>query len=355
MNKLKSLIGKGKELFHEIYYVEPPENVFRTYDVYDIYEKDAYFLWLNQTKAFLYKNFANHPFLREFIELSKKITPDNHKQMVSILEALQEEYNEEPAKEDQLQELDRLEREYVNVKDTEGAVSLYAIQHFHEWYEYAVKVFFKYVGENDVDFQRFKSMEPHGNVYVLSRVYNLLRPSYIVLREKAKRNSNNQPQVQLVMPESKKQKQENPNIFISYSHQDKKYLDKLLRHLKVFQKQNNQVDVWSDKQIKVGDKWKEEIEKALDRASIAFLLVSTDFLGSDFVTNNELPKLLQKSSEEGTVIVPIIVASCLFEDSNIGMFQAVNSPDKPLAEMKDNEIDKLFVDLLKQIKQRFLE
>ena len=138
-------------------------------------------------------------------------------------------------------------------------------------------------------------------------------------------------------------------IFISYSHQDKKYLERLLTHIKVLKRWNNNYEVWSDKNIKAGDNWKLEIEKALDETSIALLLVSTDFLASDFVMNDELPKILQRSSDEGTLVIPIILSHCMFEESNLSQFQAANNPQEPLSNLSDAEVDKVFVDLLRQL------
>lgn len=355
MNKLETLIQEGKELYTDIIYVEPPENVFRTYDVYDIVDKERYFLWLNRTKNLLNKSFDKNPLADEFVELSKKITPDSHLQMVSILESLLEDYADKPAICDVLQELEQLEKEYTRIKDHEGGgVQVYAIQNFHKWYEYAVKVFYNTVGEKDPDFQHFKAANITGNAYVLSHMYDAIHASYVILKEKLKNPPKSNQRVHFTLPTNvNNTRQEKTNIFISYSHQDKHYLEWLQKHLKAFQRQNQHVEVWDDTKIKFGDKWKKEIESALEKASVAFLLVSKDFLASDFVMDKELPKLLQKSSEEGTLIIPIILSPCLFEDSPLGDFQAINSPDEPLSVMSATAVDQIFVSLLKQLKNRF--
>lgn len=355
MNKLETLIQEGKELFQKIKFVEPPRNVIRTFAVYDIADKGRYFLWLNQSKNLLNKYFRENPLTNDFVELSKKITPDTHLQMVAVLEALREEYEEKPDVSEVLQKLEQLEDAYTHIKDNEsGGMQFYAIQHFHEWYEYAIKVFYNAIGESDPDFQHFKSVDISGNSYVLSHVYDFIHASYVVLKEKLKNPPKSTKSIQFVLPKNTNIPYvEKKSIFISYSHQDKKYLEWLQKHLKAFQRQNRQIEVWDDTKIKAGDKWKKEISSALEKASVAFLLVSKDFLASDFVMDEEIPKLLQKCSEEGTLFIPIILTPCLFEDSPLGDFQAVNAPDTPLATMSESDVDQVFVNLLRQVKNRF--
>ena len=121
-----------------------------------------------------------------------------------------------------------------------------------------------------------------------------------------------------------------PNVFISYSHTDVEFLDRLLVHLKPLEK-NNQLELWVDTRLRAGDKWKKEIEKALERANVAILLVSADFLASDFITDNELPPLLRNAEERGTRVVPLIVKPCRFtRDKNLRVFQSVNDPKRAL-------------------------
>src|SRR5262245_44984991 len=87
--------------------------------------------------------------------------------------------------------------------------------------------------------------------------------------------------------------------FISYSHQDKEYLQELQTHLAYFQR-NGLIDVWDDTQIKPGQDWFEEIRQGLATARVAIFLVSAPFLASEFISREELPALL-KAAEEGHV------------------------------------------------------
>lgn len=126
-------------------------------------------------------------------------------------------------------------------------------------------------------------------------------------------------------------------VFISYSHKDSTHLERLRVHLKPLEKQGV-VDVWDDTKIKVGNDWKKEIDVALHQAAIAVLIVSADFLASDFIVDNELPPILEKAQLDGTKIVPVILKPCRFSrDANLSRFQALNPPDKPVHGMNESE------------------
>ncbi len=138
------------------------------------------------------------------------------------------------------------------------------------------------------------------------------------------------------------------SVFISYCHKDKAYLDRVLVHLKPLVRLGI-IDVWSDERIAPGDLWKLEIEKALAKSRAAILLVSADFLASDFIANNELPPLLAQSESNGTKIIPIVIRPCRFSrDKNLNAFQSLNPPSDPISEMKESEQERQY-DRLSQV------
>ena len=103
-------------------------------------------------------------------------------------------------------------------------------------------------------------------------------------------------------------------VFISYSHNDERWLDRLLVHLRPLEK-NGEIDLWADKRIKPGDNWMQEIESALSEARVALLLVSADFLASEFIVSKELPPLLLAASRGNCRVLSVIVGACLFSGS----------------------------------------
>ncbi len=104
----------------------------------------------------------------------------------------------------------------------------------------------------------------------------------------------------------------NPSVFISYCHKDEKYKDQLVTHLGVLQKQKL-LSIWDDRQIAGGDDWLAEIEQAIESAAVAVLMISAEFLTSDFILNEEVPQLLARRASHGLRVMPLIVKPCAWQ------------------------------------------
>jgi hypothetical protein len=137
-------------------------------------------------------------------------------------------------------------------------------------------------------------------------------------------------------------------VFVSYSHRDKRWLERLQVHLKPLVREGD-IDLWDDTRIRPGADWKVEIDCALAAARVAVFLVSPDFLASDFIHDEELPVLLEAAEKRGTRILPVILNHCLYADSKLGRFQAINSPDRPLEGLTKAGRDKALSDLARAI------
>lgn len=106
---------------------------------------------------------------------------------------------------------------------------------------------------------------------------------------------------------------EKPSIFISYSHADEPWKERLVKHLLPLEREGV-AQVWQDRTLRAGDAWYEKIAAGMDDSSLAVLLLSADFLASDFICREELPRLLALAAERGIRIVPVLVASCGWQD-----------------------------------------
>jgi murein L,D-transpeptidase YcbB/YkuD len=137
-------------------------------------------------------------------------------------------------------------------------------------------------------------------------------------------------------------------LFVSYSHKDKKWLEVLQTHLKPFVKEG--LDVWADTRIEPGSEWKKEVAKALDRAKVAVLLVSPNFLASDFISDNELPQLLEAAKQHGLRILWIAVSHSAVSTTQITKFQAAHDPSVPLDRRAKPGLNKEMVSICENIR-----
>ena len=101
-------------------------------------------------------------------------------------------------------------------------------------------------------------------------------------------------------------------VFVSYAHKDTQWMKRLVKQLKVLERQNL-IEVWADTEIRAGDDWYNTINKAMREARVAILMVTVEFLVSNFIQDEEVPALLQRHAEDGMRIVPILVYPCAWK------------------------------------------
>jgi TIR domain len=146
-------------------------------------------------------------------------------------------------------------------------------------------------------------------------------------------------------------------VFISYSHNDDIHLQRLVIHLNTLELDPSvkvracdsdgsiNANVWSDKKIRPGDNWSDKIMQAMEAAEVAILLVSADFLASDFIRNVELPILLDRYVQKKTVILPVIVSSCDYGHSRLAHIQSVNKISSPLSRSTYDTNEEVWTDV----------
>jgi hypothetical protein len=137
-------------------------------------------------------------------------------------------------------------------------------------------------------------------------------------------------------------------LVLCYCQEDFRYASRLLVHLASCQ-QAARLTIWSDSHIQTGSLWKSEVERTLIAADFAVLLVSANFLASSFITTFELPLLLSASQSGGIRILPVILDHCLFEESCLSAYQAVNNPARPLSRLTAAARDEVWVSVARTL------
>jgi len=118
-------------------------------------------------------------------------------------------------------------------------------------------------------------------------------------------------------------------IFVAYSRLDKRYRKTLEAHLKLLNRQGI-VDVWCDRCIGTGARWAKEIDERLMASHVFVLLVSSDFLASDYCCDIEMEFALQRHRDGDGLVMPVIVRPCDWTASNLGHLQALPEDGKPV-------------------------
>jgi len=142
-------------------------------------------------------------------------------------------------------------------------------------------------------------------------------------------------------------------VFISYSHKDAKWLEKLKQFLRPLEDQEL-IRVWDDTEIRPGSDWLDEIRKALESARVAVFLLTQNFLDSPFIREKELPVLIEAAKNRGCLIFWIAVSSTTFEDSPLAKFQGAIPPSAPLDLMSEPEQSKVLTDIYRKMKAAVL-
>lgn len=130
-------------------------------------------------------------------------------------------------------------------------------------------------------------------------------------------------------------------VFISYAREDRDFVDKLKKHLAALRRK--EIDDWEDSEILPGASWDDEIERKLRSAQIILLMISPDFLNSDFIYTRELPIALQRHKDKEAIVIPVILRPSVWETEDFSGIQALPRGARPIAQWGDE--DEAFVDV----------
>ena len=142
-------------------------------------------------------------------------------------------------------------------------------------------------------------------------------------------------------------------VFISYSHEDSKWVPFVKKFLTLLEREGV-IKFWDDRQIKAGERWEDAIQQAIASSRAAVLLVSQDFLVSEFITRYELPRLLANAKQLGTNIfwIPLSPSTVFETHQDITAFQSpFENPRVSLEELKPPARKKALVTLYRKVRE----
>ena len=125
-------------------------------------------------------------------------------------------------------------------------------------------------------------------------------------------------------------------LFYSYSHKDEKLREKLETHLALLKRQGV-IAGWHDRKIGAGQEWANQVDKHLNSAQIILLLVSADFLASDYCYEVELKRALERHDAREARVIPVILRPCDWHLAPFGKLQALPRDGKPIANWSSRE------------------
>lgn len=136
-------------------------------------------------------------------------------------------------------------------------------------------------------------------------------------------------------------------VFFSYSHADEAARDRLEKHLSVLRRQQV-IETWHDRRIVAGDALTHRIDAEIERADVILLLVSPDFIASDYCYDIEMRRAMERHTEGSARVIPIILRHCDWHDTPFGGLTAAPKDGRPINTWPD--LDEAFLDVVRAIK-----
>ena len=137
-------------------------------------------------------------------------------------------------------------------------------------------------------------------------------------------------------------------IFYSYAHEDEVLRKELEKHLVLMRRQDIIID-WHDRSISPGSNWEQEINTHLNRAQIILLLVSSDFLSSEFCYSIEMERALERHHTREARVIPIILRPVDWQGTPFSKVQALPKNAKPVTRWRNR--DEAFLNIAMGIRQ----
>ena len=126
-------------------------------------------------------------------------------------------------------------------------------------------------------------------------------------------------------------------VFFSYAHEDEKLRDDLAKQLKLLERQGV-ISAWHDRQIVAGSEWGSAIDTHLDSAQVILLLISPDFLASDYCWDIEVKRAMERHEAGEARVIPVILRPVdYWQEASFGKLQALPTNAKPVTTWENQD------------------
>jgi len=146
-------------------------------------------------------------------------------------------------------------------------------------------------------------------------------------------------------------------VFFSYAHEDLALRDELEKHLMALKRQGL-IEQWHDRDISAGKDWKHEIDTYLNSAQIILLLISKNFIHSDYCYGIELSRAIQRCKANEAIIIPILLRPCDWEELPFNKYQVLPKNQHPISSRHWHNQDEAFLEVargIREIVQQFID
>ncbi len=143
-------------------------------------------------------------------------------------------------------------------------------------------------------------------------------------------------------------------IFFCYAHEDEEHGKRLEKHLKALKRQGI-IDMWHDRMISAGADWNREIDRHLNTAKIILLLVSPDFMSSDYCYSQEMLRAMERHEQGDARVIPVIVRPVYWQGAPFGKLQALPTDANAIISRDWPHLDEAFFDVAEGIRKAALE
>lgn len=137
-------------------------------------------------------------------------------------------------------------------------------------------------------------------------------------------------------------------IFISYAHEDERYRVKFVKHLTPL-KNEGLINVWDDRKIPPGGVWPEEIHAQIEKADIILLLVSPDFMASNYINGVEIKRAMELHEDGKTRVIPVILKPSDWTHAIFAKLQVIPADAKPISDWKNR--DAAFLNIVEYLRK----